>query len=68
MIFSDILTLAVFMVLLALSQAIDGTINEPVHVIPPFEVNGVSIPRVGFGTAGLRDNTEESVKVALESG
>ncbi|CAN0545349.1 unnamed protein product, partial [Laminaria digitata] len=30
--------------------------------------NGVYVPRIGFGTAGLGDATEESVTLALEAG
>ena len=46
----------------------DGQEDETVYMVPPVEVNGVRIPRMGFGTAGLRDRTEGAVRVALESG
>ena len=62
-----LLLLTAILLQLSLCQP-DANTNIEEYYVPPVTVNGVTIPRIGFGTAGLQDGTEGAVRVALESG
>ena len=62
-----LLLVIVALIPLSLCQS-EGQENIEEYYVPSVTVNGVTIPRIGFGTAGLRGETEGAVRVALESG